>query len=174
MKLISMWEPWASLYVHGLKRVETRHWGTSHQGWTAVHACKGGLTKSQLQETITDPMFAEALKDVTTFHRGCIIGAVNIIACHPPERRDWIPGIFEVLSELDTPHERAFGDYSAGRYGIVAAPKTFILKRPLPFTSRQGKLLDVPADIVFEMRRQWNERNWGDFPIRGKCIGTRT
>lgn len=38
MKAITLHEPWASLVAHGLKRVETRSWSTSHRGPLAIHA----------------------------------------------------------------------------------------------------------------------------------------
>ncbi len=35
---ISMHQPWASLLVHGIKRVEGRAWPTEHRGTLWVHA----------------------------------------------------------------------------------------------------------------------------------------
>lgn len=32
MKAISLWQPWASLWMAGRKRFETRHWETKHRG----------------------------------------------------------------------------------------------------------------------------------------------
>lgn len=40
MKLISLWEPWASLMAIGAKKIETRSWATSYRGWLAIHAAK--------------------------------------------------------------------------------------------------------------------------------------
>lgn len=42
MKVISLWQPWASLWVHGLKRIETRSWAFPLQlpVVLAVHAAK--------------------------------------------------------------------------------------------------------------------------------------
>lgn len=157
MKLISMWEPWATLYATGLKRIETRGWPTTYQGWLAVHATKGGLSRAQLVETCWSKEFYWAMQGRTHFHHGCIIGAVNVIACHPTHRRSWQQGIFDLFPELDTPRERAFGNYEPGRYGILADAKTFVLPAPIPFKSRQGKLIDLPKEIFQEMRHQWTE-----------------
>ena len=30
---LSMHQPWASLLVHGIKRIEGRSWKTEHRGW---------------------------------------------------------------------------------------------------------------------------------------------
>jgi hypothetical protein len=154
MKLLSMWEPWASLYVHGAKRIETRHWPDSHHGWTAIFATKGGLSGREFAETCAAPFFCEALAGIQTFHKACIIGVVNIVACYPLNRRSWQPGIFEVFPDLDTPQERAFGNYDEGRYGFLAQ-ETFALATPIPFVSRQGKFLEVPESIAEEIRKQW-------------------
>jgi hypothetical protein len=40
MKAISLWQPWASLWVSGRKIHETRSWRTRHRGWLAVHAAR--------------------------------------------------------------------------------------------------------------------------------------
>ena len=40
IKTITLWQPWASLVVHGYKRWETRSWRTPYRGWLAIHAAK--------------------------------------------------------------------------------------------------------------------------------------
>lgn len=40
MKAITLWEPWATLVVEGLKEFETRSWYTSHRGPLVIHAAK--------------------------------------------------------------------------------------------------------------------------------------
>ena len=83
------------------------------------------------------------------------IGVVNIVACHPLNRRSWQKGIFDVFPELDTSRERAFGDYGEGRYGFLAQ-ETFVLPEPIPFTSRQGKFLDLSETVADQIREQWS------------------
>lgn len=41
MKAISLWPPYASFIVAGLKRIETRSWKTSYRGPIAIHQTKG-------------------------------------------------------------------------------------------------------------------------------------
>ena len=38
IKLISLWEPWATLMAIGAKRIETRSWRTPYRGWLAIQA----------------------------------------------------------------------------------------------------------------------------------------
>lgn len=40
MKCISLWQPWATLWAIGAKRIETRHWPTNHRGPILIHAAK--------------------------------------------------------------------------------------------------------------------------------------
>ena len=60
---------------------------------------------------------------------GAIIGSVVIADCVPIEQ---LYG-----TEYDTPLERAYGDWTPGRYGIILeSPK--ILKNPIPAKGHQG------------------------------------
>jgi len=40
MKAITIWQPWATLIVCGLKRYETRSWPTHYRGPLIIHASK--------------------------------------------------------------------------------------------------------------------------------------
>ena len=40
MKVLSLWQPWASLVAFGRKRIETRSWSTSYRGPLMIHAAK--------------------------------------------------------------------------------------------------------------------------------------
>ena len=50
--------------------------------------------------------------------------------------------------------ELSFGNYEEGRYGLITTD-VFKLPEPIPFRSRQGKLLDVPEDVVASIQRQY-------------------
>ena len=98
-KVLSMWEPWATLYVHGIKKIETRPKPTSwtiEKGSYLIHAAKK-WTKEQEQISITEPFLSELSKlnriaefihpdtgeelPTAYFLRGYIIGAVDVIEC---------------------------------------------------------------------------------------------
>lgn len=38
MKVLTLWQPWASLIAAGVKTIETRSWRTSYRGPVAIHA----------------------------------------------------------------------------------------------------------------------------------------
>lgn len=154
MKLISLWEPWATLMAIGAKRIETRSWRTPYRGWLAIQASKGGLSKRNLADCLEEPAFKLALAG-ETLSPSCIVAVVRMVDCCPMEDRGCLPGVFRDYPELDTPQEREFGDFHEGRWGWVTED-LFRLPTPIPFRAKQG-LCDVPAEIVFELRRQWKQ-----------------
>lgn len=151
MKLISLWEPWATLMAIGAKRIETRSWQTSYRGWLAIHASKGGLPKGELREVLLDVTFSEALNG-EALSPGHIVAVVRLDGCFSTD--DLIPPSGK-YSALMTYEESVFGDYSDGRYGWVTS-SLFRLSTPIPYKASQG-LCDVGADALVEIRRQWKE-----------------
>lgn len=158
LKVISLWEPWATLMGIGAKRIETRGWSTDYRGEVAIHSTQGGLTQEELFSTCADEPFLTVLKAAAilqtgmskrqvqhAFPRGKIIAVGTLSACWPTESEICIPGVFDEHPELTTEQERAFGDYSPCRYGLVFE-NVILLHDPIPFKSRQGKLLDLDFD----------------------------
>ena len=162
MKLISLWEPWATLMAIGAKQIETRSWSTPYRGWLAIHASKGGLPQRDLRAVMAGPEFMAALgiKGMPPasiakpkFPFGCIIAVVRLLDCCPTETRGCLSGVFTDYPELDTPQERAFGDFGRGRWAWVTED-LFRLQEPIPFKAHQG-LVDLPPAALAELRKQW-------------------
>jgi hypothetical protein len=139
MKAITLWQPWASLIIAGTKRIETRSWNTNVRGRVAIHASKKRDAFSL--DLIDKPEFQEGLKIYDTIGRGktfisdleltfgCIVGTVEIIDSLPIEEL--------IGTKYDTPKERAFGDWSPGRWGwILQNPVLF--EKPIPAKGAQG------------------------------------
>ena len=148
MRLISLWEPWATLMALGAKRVETRSWSTSYPGWLAIHASKGGLSKRDLADYLAKPEFAWALQGAT-LSPGRIVAVVKLVDCCPTVDaipNPAYPSVFRKYPHLDTRQERAFGDYHAGRWAWVT-DRVLGLTEPIPFKAKQG-LCMVPEDVV--------------------------
>jgi hypothetical protein len=117
MKVLTLTQPWASLlFVPDLrlrKRMETRSWFTNYTGTIGIHAGKGlgGMSKHEFVRLCKSEPFATALqamgyKRASDLPRGCIIGTVDIVQMFHTEEMDGI------ISNV----ERAFGDYSDGRW----------------------------------------------------------
>ncbi len=163
MKLITLWEPWATLMAIGAKKIETRHWSTHYRGWLAIHAAKR-FTSDQDSQCWMSP-FREALNaahvPIAVYRSGrrfqlplgCIIAVAKLIDCGTSEAIvEGQPGTR--YEKLLAGQERAFGNYDPGRFGLMTE-SVFRLPIPIPFKSRQGMLLDVPQEIVVEIQKQW-------------------
>jgi len=144
MKCISLWQPWASLWVSGQKIHETRSWAMSHRGDLAVQASKKWT--AELREMCYRPEFLRALRqneaDGTTlmFERlerslGCIVGVVNIRDCK----------LITIDNAPPSP-DFDFGDYTPGRY-MIRADNFRPFAEPVPFKGAQG-LFDVPDALI--------------------------
>src|SRR6266403_974869 len=106
MKCISLWQPWASLWLTDRKRHETRHYATAHRGLLYVHAAKRPIRESDLSprlRAICEEEFVGHFWKELPF--GAVIGIVNIADCIRTEDVNPI--------EAD---DMECGDFSPGRY----------------------------------------------------------
>lgn len=158
-RVLTLWEPWATLVVHRWKRIETRpsltSWHSNNRVYL-IHAAKKWTTEQEKLCTYNEH-FRNALNEITDciktghpywkhhFNFGCIIGSVyvdaqGIITEHPEK----VPS--EVYDKKNigyinpndlSENERAFGYYSEDRFGwILRNPR--ILKNPIPYKGSQG------------------------------------
>jgi activating signal cointegrator 1 len=155
-KVLTLWEPWASLLVFGSKKIETRpkptSW-TSEKGVYLIHSAKK-WSKEQNAICRKEPFKTEISNMPACgvigeeFALGYIIGSIEVIECKP---------IWEVNSGialigpdnkdiLITGNELEFGDYREGRYAwICQNPK--ILETPIPYKNGQGYYQNFKGDI---------------------------
>jgi len=143
MKAISLWQPWASLIAVGSKRYETRSWSTNHRGLIAIHAAKR-WTDDQFALCWQSP-FMEAL-DVqkidggpSALPRGAIVAIAELFGCFPtsdlsPDRR-----------------ERAFGDWSPGRFAWQFS-NVVPLTVAVPAVGRQG-IFTIDSSLISQFER---------------------
>lgn len=129
-KVLSLWQPWATLLVLGEKQVETRHWYLSHRGPLLIHAAKRFAVAEQ--ELCMRWPFEDALckhgYGIGNLPLGAIVGMVDVIECHRTEH---------VYFHGNTPQENFFGNFAPGRYGIVCRnPREF--EKPIPMRGFQG------------------------------------
>lgn len=137
MKVLSLLQPWATLFVRGQKVFETRSFITHYRGPLFVHA-SGSANKKMANGMSPELMCLEPVfKDHITPSElvyGKIIGMVNIAAVMRTEE------IKPFLSE----QEIAFGDYSAGRWAWQCYDHVSFLKG----TTLKGQLgiRDCPVE----------------------------
>jgi len=120
MKVISIWNPWATLVVKGLKLIETRSWAAPRSlvGQRIGIASTKQIRPDQRLEITRDefakhyaatdlPMITSGFADLNKFHNGYLLGTALLISS-------------DVITEEDmndiTDEELAFGWFSPGRY----------------------------------------------------------
>jgi activating signal cointegrator 1 len=139
MKAISLWQPWASLWVSPRKIHDTRHWQTSHRGWLAIHAAKKIETDVDLD--LKDLLIDEFGKPwATTLPLGAIVGAINLVDVVPAES---LIGDHMDAAQLE---DLLGGDFSEGRYAWQRS-EFFRLRDAVPFTGKQG-FFEVPDELL--------------------------
>lgn len=136
-KAITLWQPWATLVAIGAKEYETRSWSTNYRGPLAIHAAK---TKDHLDLGFENPFMREALRkygirSTEQFPLGAILAVVELVDCLPVEKLRVTALPNERLRIED--HERAFGDFSAGRFAWKLQMGYRFFK-PIPARGRQG------------------------------------
>lgn len=126
VKAISLWQPWASLWLTDRKRHETRHWYTAHRGLLYVHAAKRPIRESDLSPRLRDiceDEFGGHFWKELPF--GAVIGIVDLIDCVSTHMVSTIPDDLQC------------GDFSDGRYAWKRAENpTYI--GPWPYKGRQS------------------------------------
>ncbi|XP_015250119.1 PREDICTED: activating signal cointegrator 1-like [Cyprinodon variegatus] len=85
---LSMHQPWASLLVKGIKRVEGRTWYTSHRGrlWIAAAAKKPTPQEIAEVEQMYRCLYKKEPKFPKDYPTGCLLGCVNVIDCLSQEQ----------------------------------------------------------------------------------------
>ncbi|XP_057690298.1 activating signal cointegrator 1 [Corythoichthys intestinalis] len=80
---LSMHQPWASLLVKGIKRVEGRTWYTSHRGrlWIAAAAKKPTPEEIAEVEAMYCSIYNKDPRFPSNYPTGCLLGCVNVTDC---------------------------------------------------------------------------------------------
>ena len=134
MRALTLFQPWASLLVYGRKTYETRGYRISHRGLVAIHAGKERRFLDDWLEDQDDELEHE-------YPLGAIVGVAVLVGVIPTD--GWEA---ELLSDKD----RAFGDWSEGRYAWKME-NVRLLKSPVPCRGAQG-LWNVPGDTQRVMK----------------------
>jgi len=151
MKALSLTQPWATLVVIGAKRNETRSWGLSHHLpiTIAIHAAKGlglvgGLTAFR-HLINSDPYRAPLLKwlgqerpyQIYDLPRGAIVAVADVVGCFPTSGAGYYRDPNRRVITRVTDQERAFGDYSPGRF-VWLLDNIRALPEPIPAKGALG------------------------------------
>jgi len=161
-KVLTIWQPWASLLVHGVKKYETRPAPTKHKGKYLIHSAKT-WNRKLYDVAMSDPFLNQLVllnyyfrsgKTIGfTFPVGHIIGEVEMEACYRIDHLQRAGGmggpVIQATCVLDmggkNPNEvftikepeLAYGDYTPGRY-VWVMKNHRLLKKPIPYIGKQG------------------------------------
>ena len=146
-RVITLWQPWASLVALGLKANETRSWATSYRGPVYVHAARtwNVFNRRAWEEAEVFVFDARANGlNVPPLPRRPPLGVV-VCRCTLTRCRPTPPSLVAAAPEhyLD---ER-FGDWRPGRFAhSLSAVEP--LPEPVPWPGRQGRYWQAPAELV--------------------------
>jgi activating signal cointegrator 1 len=159
MKALSLTAPYGTLialaaqYPELGKHIETRSWQTTYRGPLAIHQAQGlgpvggkrGLVQLiAMSNTMRETINRAGFTTVDDFPRGAIVAMCELVACEEtdPEYDAAMGGWWKIIGgkrmrwEL-TDQERAFGDYSAGRYAWLLS-NIRALPEPIPARGALG------------------------------------
>ncbi len=143
MKVLSLWQPWATLMALKKKRNDTRSWATKYRGPLGIHAAR---TTMEEELIACNAFYRDALAHLITeqtpgLRQGAILCIVNLIDVVPTD---------SFTPDTLTQEEQEFGDYSRGRFAWVTE-MLLVLDEPIPCCGHQG--LWTPEPFLEERLR---------------------
>lgn len=149
---VSLRQPWATLFVCGAKRIETRSWPTNVRGRLAVHA-GAALERAELdafyQRRFLDVLGELGFPNATSLPRGALLGWVTIENCLQMTLSPVAgPGRISLANDPRlTEQEREFGRYEVDRYAWTTSEDRRVLAAPIPMRAFQ-RVQALPHDVA--------------------------
>lgn len=135
MRAISLWQPWATLLVRGVKKIETRGWDTKYRGDLIIHAAKK-TGHEELEDWKSGADYYGL-----SFSHGAYVGIVNL---HDTKPSEWFKNL--TLQEL------TLGNYANGRFGWLCQNFREFTE-PLPAKGQQGFWTPKPEVYIELLNR---------------------
>ncbi|MGD7023729.1 2-oxoglutarate dehydrogenase E1 [Rossellomorea vietnamensis] len=114
MKVLSMTQPWTSLFVLGEAKNETRTWRTNYRGDLAIHASQK-IDKSACEQPVVQELLARNGLTSKTLPTGKIIGVCTLLDCVKVIESDNKQAVLED-GRIVSGQELWLGDYRVGNY----------------------------------------------------------
>jgi hypothetical protein len=159
IKGLVLWEPWATLLVHGIKTVETRHWATPYRGPIAIIAGKHWTDDERAfcddPEVAADLAKCGVTEPEKDFHFGCAVGIVDMVDCLPTSNHTYKTKRLEDkkrywdLSDEDI----AYGNFAPGRFGWVMSGGRWFAE-PVPMRGTQGLFTIMDRPLITLLDKQ--------------------
>ena len=151
MKILTIWQPWASLLVMGIKRNETRSRGYRTNHSIVIHAAKRKMDPDTLDELLEleFPPLSHAIEQIRQHpYYGMALGVADSMQTRKMVRHQncgpesiYIDGVDEL--------ERALGLWQPNRFAL-----SFERMQPIYPVSIRGKqgLFDPPSNFIPQLR----------------------
>lgn len=151
LRVLSLWQPWATLMAVREKELETRSWETLYRGHVAIQAA-AKWNRDLAALCIEQPFRAVLAKHGVTADN-MPLGKVVAVG-----RLESIIRTSEFNPHMSrAPHERDFGDYGPGRFAWVFKDVRRLLV-PIPLKASQG-LFHAPAVLRAQIAQQLPDLN---------------
>jgi hypothetical protein len=138
MYALSVSQPWASLLILGIKRLETRCWHTAHRGPLLIHASRNFPRAGRMlcaHEPIRAALAAAGVEHWRQLPLRAVLGTCDLVDCVRAEEAGELPTM-----------ERLLGDFAPGRWlWRVANPSRWTV--PVPYRGRLG-LFEIPDSLL--------------------------
>jgi hypothetical protein len=156
VKIITLWQPWATLIALGLKKDETRGFSIKYRGPMAIHAAKRKMTKAEwilwldILECAGENIEGfNNRKDIPLFEDipyGAIVATTEIASCKKMTEQytvDSDPQFIYIGSRSII--ERKAGDWRKDRFAWGTKNSRAVV--PFPFVGSQG-IRNLPEEVV--------------------------
>jgi hypothetical protein len=149
VKCLSVTQPWATLLVLGVKRVETRSWPTNYRGPLAIHAAKGWDASAR---ALAEKLMPEG----KNLPRGAVVGVVELMGCRMMTLQPNPHELLKAFSLTTAPElwsedaqrrgEGELGGYEEGRYAWTVKNPRELLR---PVTCRGAlSIFELPPEVA--------------------------
>lgn len=143
VRVLSLWQPWASAIANGHKSIETRSWSTEWRGLLVVHATRKGRVEHGPAMVRHDERLSRThgLGPLNDLPKGALVALTEVT---------FVKRTHEVVG-LDA-RERELGDYTMGRFAW-GLRLYFKLREPILHKGGQG-IRTLPRDKVIAIADQ--------------------
>lgn len=138
MKILTLWQPWATLIALGIKVHETRSWSTQYRGPLAIHSAKRKMDRAG-RRLLMEIVGGHAIRPGSPLLRmpyGSIVAIANLVDVYPTDD----------VETTDT--DWACGDFTPGRYAWLIEDA---LQCQATCKGAQG-LRDIPPDVALSLK----------------------
>lgn len=135
LKVLSMIQPWASLFILGEAQYETRTWRTSYRGPFSIHTSKK-IDKRACNAPKIKSLLLKHGYTTENLPTGMIIGTCNLINCLKVLENDQSSAILED-GRIVSGNDYFLGDYRVGNYAWEVLNKE-LLREFIPAKGRLG------------------------------------